>query len=123
MMYFGAIAGMHLATEEADEYPHRNDLCAIANERSMKILDDQLDQDPEDELEDDDEIDKTRQEIAELIDQHISCRDKRSGKIIKYVVVDYINSLIAGDYVVLEDRQGRRRNVTLEQLLEIRVHC
>jgi hypothetical protein len=34
MMYFGAVAGMQAAYQDADEYPHRQDLCRIAKARS-----------------------------------------------------------------------------------------
>lgn len=84
----------------------------------MRIHSGQLDHDSADELE---YAHETRQDAAELIDQKICCREGRSGKIIEYVVVDYINSLVGGDYFMLEDLQGRRHNVTPEELHEIRV--
>jgi hypothetical protein len=34
MMYFGAVAGMQAAYEEAEEHPHRRDLIRIAKARS-----------------------------------------------------------------------------------------
>jgi hypothetical protein len=85
----------------------------------VRINGGQLDQDSADELEYD--VHEARQDPAELIDQKIRCRDSRSGEITEYVVVDYINSLVGGDYFMLEDRQGRRHNVAPEKLQEIRV--
>jgi hypothetical protein len=61
------------------------------------------------------------QDPTELIDQNIRCRDNRSGKIIEYIVVDYIKSFVGGDYFTLEDQQGRRYNVTPQELEEIRI--
>jgi len=69
-----------------------------------------FDEDSTDKL--DYDVDEAREDPWELIDENIRFRDNRSGEISKYVVVDYINSLMRGDYFVLGDGQGRRHNVT-----------
>jgi len=79
----------------------------------LKIVDNQLYQDSKD--------DGVYKNPAKLVDQKIRCRDNSSGEIIEYVVVDYIKSLIRGDFFLLKDRQGRRHDIRLEELYEIRV--
>jgi len=116
MMYFGAAAGMQAAYQDADEYPHRQDLCRIAKARSVELHSAQLDPDAADEPDNYGDEDP-----SELIDQKIRCRDKRLGRVMECVIVDYINSLVGGDYFVLEDGQGKRRNITPEELEEIRL--
>ena len=82
----------------------------------MEIHDSQLDEDFADKL--NYNVDEAGEDPVELIDQSIHCRDNRSGQILEYVVVDYIYSLVGGSYFVLEDGQGRRHNVTPEELHE-----
>ena len=85
----------------------------------MELHSSQLDPDAEDESDSDE--DEAREDPSELIDRKIRCLDKRSGQVVECVVVDYINSLVGGDYFVVEDGQGKRRNITPEELAEMRV--
>jgi hypothetical protein len=59
---------------------------------------------------------------VKLIDKNISCRDKRSGLVVDYLVIDYMKSAVGGgEYFLLENQQGQRKNVTADELWEIRV--
>lgn len=57
----------------------------------------------------------------DLLYETIRCRDRVSGRITEYTVVDCGNSLINGDYLVLEDVEGASRRVSAQELDEIRV--
>jgi hypothetical protein len=78
--------------------------------------------DPDAEDESDSGEDEAHEDPGELIDKEIRCLDKRLGRVVEYVVVDYINSLVGGDYFLVEDGQGKRRNITPEELAEMRVN-
>jgi hypothetical protein len=77
--------------------------------------------DPDAEGESGSDEDGAREDPSELIDKKIRCLNKRSGQVVECVVVDYISSLVGGDYFVVEDGQGKRRKITLEELAEMRV--
>jgi hypothetical protein len=57
----------------------------------------------------------------DLLYQSILCRDRGSGKTIEWTVVDCGTSILNGEYLVLEDKQGARTQVTAEELDEMRV--
>ena len=58
---------------------------------------------------------------VDLFLETVWCRDKASGKIIEYKVVDCGTSLLSGDYFVLQDDKGRKEQVTAQVLSEMRV--
>jgi hypothetical protein len=86
---------------------------------SMELRGAEFDSDGEDESEQD--VRDASDDPAELIDKIIRCRGERLGEIVEYRIIDYINSLVGGDYFLLEDKQGRRKHVTPEEFAEIRV--
>jgi len=57
----------------------------------------------------------------DLLHETIHCLDKVSGKVVAFTVVDCGTSVINGDYIVLQDGQGRKRQVAVAELHEIRV--
>jgi hypothetical protein len=64
----------------------------------------------------------TADDPTKLIDVKINCRDTRSGQIVEYLVVDYMQSAVGGgDHFLLEDRQGQRKIVTVDELAKIRL--
>ena len=77
--------------------------------------------DPDAAQESDYNVGDTQDDPADLINAKVSCRDKTSGEIVEYLVVDYMNSLVGGEFFMLEDAQGRRRDITPEELKELRV--
>ena len=60
----------------------------------------------------------------DLLHQSILCRpgDGRSGKVVEFTVVDCGTSVVNGEYFVLEDKQGAKRQVSAQELYEMRVN-
>ena len=55
-----------------------------------------------------------------LLHEKIRWRDERSRRSTEYTVVDCGTSALNGDYVVLEDGQGGRKQITAAEFYEIR---
>jgi len=63
-----------------------------------------------------------RDKPVDLLHETIHCRDKTLGEIVECTVVDCGTSVLSGDYFVLQDGQGRKKQVTADELHEIRVN-
>jgi hypothetical protein len=62
-----------------------------------------------------------RDKPIDLLHETIRCRDEASGKIVEYTVVDCGTSMVNGDYFVLDDGRGGKKQVSADQLHGIRV--
>jgi hypothetical protein len=56
----------------------------------------------------------------DLLHETVNCRDKTTGEIVEYTVVDYITSALSGEYFVLEDGEGQTKQVTVQEFYEMR---
>jgi len=116
LMYFAAQAGMQsLFAQDCREHPYGAEIEYRANAHVVKLSREAGD------------FDSTAasnnplppKPIA-LLDAKIRCRNG-SGRIVECTVVDCGTSAINGDYYVLEDIDGMKRQVTADELHEIRV--
>lgn len=62
-----------------------------------------------------------RHNPIDLFLETISCRDKASGKITEYKVIDCGTSALTGDYHVLQGGEGQKEQVTSQELFEMLV--
>jgi hypothetical protein len=62
-----------------------------------------------------------RDKPIDLLHETIRCVDKQSGNIVERRVVDCGTSVLNGDYFVLEDKNGRKKQVTSDELHDMRV--
>jgi len=67
------------------------------------------------------EDNNSRKKLFDLLFKEIQCHNKSSGAIKKYMVVDCLTSSLDSEYViyVLEDDQGRKEHIMVQELLEL----
>jgi hypothetical protein len=63
----------------------------------------------------------SRSKPIHFIHESIRIRDDVSHNIISCTVIDCGSSVLQGDYVVLEDAQGRKKHIMAEEFHRIRV--
>jgi len=64
---------------------------------------------------------KPANKLFDLVFETIECRDKLTGGIKKYTVIDHGTSVLKGDYYVLRDDEGREEQVTAQKLSEMNI--
>jgi len=118
-MIFAAQAGMQsLQSQDLFMHPYRGEIHYRANLRVLKEIGGQASYDAAIEFER-----KARDKPSYFVDDTIECRDKTSGRIKKYTVIDCGTSVLKGDYFVLQDDEGCEEVVTVmeRELSEMRV--
>lgn len=55
-----------------------------------------------------------------LIHETVNCQDETSGNVVEYTVIDYIISTVSGNgFYVLEDGEGNKRQVGMQEVHKI----
>ena len=130
-MTFAAHAGLQsLTSQDIVDHPYRGEIdyrarlqmCVVFNsfffEHSFILRSEQGQAGYDAAVEFDNNL---RDKPFDLLHETIHCHDKTLGKIVECTVVDCGTSVLSGDYFVLQDGQGRKKQVTADELHEMRV--
>ncbi|KAM6497055.1 hypothetical protein JOM56_007528 [Amanita muscaria] len=117
LMYFSAVASLQCqASQKLRSHPYAEEIDYRANLGSLRALGGEHTVNRAIESEND-----LGDRPWNLLDEKIRCRDGGPRKITEYTVVDCGTSAFNGDFVILEDGQGCRKQITTTEFDDIRL--
>ncbi|KAI9512579.1 hypothetical protein F5148DRAFT_1162633 [Russula earlei] len=116
MMYFAAHAGLQsITSQDLSTHPYGGEIDYRAGLQVLKELKGQAAYDAAVEFDN-----NLREKPLDLVHETFSCRD--NGKTVEYTVVDCMTTMVSGDeYLVLQSREGQKKQVTMQEFYEMRV--